>query len=163
MDNNDFIRMRELTTASRFEMADKKSVSYAEGSPDRLANFKNEGKEHGIAPIKVLAIYLGKHWRSFMHWVRTGEESSEGIESTIDDIQNYLDLARAFYREKPVYGLQWFYHDGGDSPTKEETIVDIKTADDEVVFSVKAIDLTWEWPEATPKGADIVLWRFSDE
>lgn len=99
MDNQTFITMRDESTKDRFEMCDGKSVAYTRGSGDRLNNFKELAQLLGGTPRKVLGVYWGKHCLSFLHWLKTGEEGSEGVESTIDDLQNYLDLARAMYRE----------------------------------------------------------------
>ena len=97
--NDNFLLMRDETTQSRFEMSDAKAQSYTKGSGDRLHNFKELGARLGVAPRQVLSVYLGKHMMALEHWLTTGEESSEGIESTMDDIQNYIDLARALRRE----------------------------------------------------------------
>lgn len=99
MTNDDFLQMREETTKARFEMCDKKSVGYTRGSDDRLFNFKELARLQGKTPQDVLSVYAGKHYLALTHWYNTGAESGEGIESTIDDLQNYLDLTRALYRE----------------------------------------------------------------
>ena len=100
MTNDDFLQMRSESTAVRFGMCDQKSVAYTRASDDRLNNFKELGALLGGTPRKILGVYVGKHILAFLHWLKTGEESSEGIESTMDDIQNYLDLARALHREE---------------------------------------------------------------
>jgi hypothetical protein len=106
MTNKNFEDLRQIATKRRFEMCDRKSVSYTRGSDDRLANFKELAKlMPGYEPSHVLAVYIGKHYLAFSHWLSSGEESSEGIESTIDDLQNYLDLARAMYLEEREVSL----------------------------------------------------------
>jgi hypothetical protein len=99
MDDMAFMQMRDATTLARFEMCDKKSRSYTKGSDDRLNNFKELASLLGGTPRKVLGVYWGKHALAFIHWLKTGEEGSEGVESTMDDLLNYLDLARAMHRE----------------------------------------------------------------
>ena len=100
MKEEDFQTMRTKSTLSRFNMCDKKSVGYTKGSEDRLNNFKKIGESMGREPEEVLAVYYGKHDLAFMHYKASGEEPSDGLESTIDDLQNYLDLARALYLER---------------------------------------------------------------
>lgn len=108
MTNDNFTQRREEWTHKRFEMCDEKSKSYTKGSGDRLNNFKELGAMLGVEPPVVMSVYFGKHVLALFHWFKTGQESSEGIPSTIDDLQNYLDLARALYEESQekaqVYG-----------------------------------------------------------
>ena len=104
--NDNFLLMRDETTQSRFEMSDAKAQAYTRGSGDRLNNFKTLANRYGISARDVLAVYMGKHIMALEHWLATGEESSEGIESTLDDIQNYADLARAMYRESILTNIK---------------------------------------------------------
>ena len=104
MTNDEFLKMREESTAARFDMCDAKSKAYTKGSDDRLNNFKELAALLGGTPRKILGVYWGKHAMSLIHWLRTGEESSEGIESTLDDLQNYADLCRGLKRELDANG-----------------------------------------------------------
>lgn len=105
MTNDHFIQLRRENTEDRFSMCDAKSVGYTEGHDDRLWNFKAIAKETDQTPESVLAVYLLKHFHSLLHYVKTGEESGEGIYRTIDDIANYLDLLYAMIFEQENEGL----------------------------------------------------------
>jgi hypothetical protein len=96
--------MRSESTAARFGMCDQKSIAYTRASDDRLNNFKELAALLGGTPRKVLGVYVGKHILALLHWFKTGEESSEGVESTMDDVMNYCDLARSLYREEKEAG-----------------------------------------------------------
>lgn len=81
-------------------MSDEKSVAYTEGNDDRLFNFKALGEESGTDPMQILMVYLGKHWMALRAYINKGVEPSDGIQSTIYDIQNYCDLLLAMVDEK---------------------------------------------------------------
>ena len=95
MMNDHFKEFREDETAKRFAMCDNKSVAYTQGTGERLHNFEEIAKTLGVEREHVLAVYMSKHWLALMHWIRTREEPSDGIQSTIHDVQNYLDLLLA--------------------------------------------------------------------
>lgn len=99
MDDAKFRELREESTKARYSMSDRKSSSYTRGSGDRLNNFRKLAEFLGVDEKIIMAVYYGKHDLAFYHFLATGEDSSEGIESTIDDMQNYLDLARAMVRD----------------------------------------------------------------
>ena len=100
MRNEEFLALREKMTAERFAMCDRKSVGYTEGNDDRHYNFKQIGKQLDEPPLKVLATYMHKHMMSFNHYVKSGEQSGEGIAQTLMDIANYIDLAFAMIEEE---------------------------------------------------------------
>lgn len=91
-----FREYREKFTKERFAMCDKKSVGYTEGSDNRHYNFEQIGRELDIPTGKVMMVYLMKHWMSLKHFIKTGEQSGEGVAQTIMDIQNYSDLLSAW-------------------------------------------------------------------
>lgn len=101
-----------LTQAESRKLAIRvgKGKEYTVGSDDVLANFKTIAKElEGVAvtPLVVLYIYWAKHKDAFLSYVRNGKEfSSEGIEGRIDDLQIYLDLARACIEEQKKHEAQ---------------------------------------------------------
>lgn len=92
--------MRTKTTIARFNMADEKSLAYTKDSDDRLANFRSNADKNGLSEFKVWNIYAGKHYDSIQAYLQAGIEGPEGIESNIDDYQNYLDLLRAMIRDE---------------------------------------------------------------
>jgi hypothetical protein len=76
-----------------------KGVEYTVGD-DRLDNFKRLGKEMGLAPEKILWVYLKKHLDSILSYINTAEVKSESIESRITDARVYLALLRGLIEEK---------------------------------------------------------------
>jgi hypothetical protein len=100
MDNEEFVKARVKWTDDRFNMCDAKSLTYTKGSKDRLNNFKELGRMLGQRPEQVLMTYYGKHDLALYAYVETGEEPSDGIFSTIADLQNYLDLLTALIMER---------------------------------------------------------------
>jgi hypothetical protein len=99
MKKMDFILMRDKTTSARWEMGDAKSESYTRGSDDRLENFRSNAKKLGLTQEVIWSVYFGKHIDALFAYTSKGIESPEGIESNIDDAQNYLDLLRAMVRD----------------------------------------------------------------
>lgn len=80
------------------------SESYRNSDADVLRNFKRQGERWDVDPIKVAAVYFGKHIDSIETFVRdlikadTYTEKlalvtkGEGIVSRLDDARNYIDL-----------------------------------------------------------------------
>lgn len=103
MTDADFRAIREQSTRDRFAMCDAKSVEYTRNNlDDRLCNFKRMGEETAeIADptMRAWAIYFLKHVDALWEFLKSGKQGTEGIESRIDDAQNYLDLLRGLIRE----------------------------------------------------------------
>lgn len=84
----------------RAVLARDKGKEYTRGSVDRLANFKRVAEELGLAPLDAWWVYFRKHQDALLSYVLFGKESSnESIETRIDDMQVYLDLARGLIWE----------------------------------------------------------------
>lgn len=96
MTREEFVRMVEESDIRRGKIADSKNIEYTRGgNEDHLINFKNIGRELDIDPLKVLLVYFMKHKDSLLSYAKHRREfSDEGIQGRIDDMQNYLDLAR---------------------------------------------------------------------
>lgn len=77
-----------------------KGADYTRHSEDRLSNFKRVAEAIGLDPLKVWAVYAGKHWDAIMAYVKTGRTESEAIEGRLDDLVNYLYLLEGLIREK---------------------------------------------------------------
>ena len=93
MKNADFIARREEHTAARFDLCDRKAKDYTDGV-NRHDNFERLGAEFDVHPLKVLGIYMHKHWDSIVRYIRTEGQAtySEDIQGRIYDLQNYGDL-----------------------------------------------------------------------
>lgn len=100
MKNNAFLELRERHTASRYADCDKKAISYTMNSDDRLNNFKVIGQQTGRNMKSVLQVYMAKHWLAIMAFINNSVETSTGIEESIHDVQNYLDLLLAMIEEE---------------------------------------------------------------
>lgn len=101
MKESDFQRERAEWTEKRFVLCDEKAKDYIRND-DRFDNFKRLGETFDIDPMKVLGIYLHKHWDSIVRYVKTeGKETySEPVEGRIGDLQNYLDILFLMILEK---------------------------------------------------------------
>ena len=80
-----------------------KGGEYA-NSEDRLANFRRGAALTGCTPLQVLFIYMSKHYDAVASFVQTSaagqvRPSSEPIEGRIDDLINYLLLAKGLLAE----------------------------------------------------------------
>ena len=103
MSNDDFIANRGAWTVNRFEACDAKSIEYTRGNlDDRLCNFTRIADLLGLSWEEVWAVYFTKHSDALIQWVKTGLQGTEGIQSRMDDMQNYLDLLRAHIEANPV-------------------------------------------------------------
>lgn len=100
MENELFEKVRIDETGERFLMCDHKSRTYTRGSTNRLANFEIISEFTGISRERVLLVYMSKHILSMITWINDKTEPSDGIRSTIHDIQNYLDLLLAMAYEE---------------------------------------------------------------
>lgn len=100
MQNDLFLELRDGMTRDRFRMCDHKAVAYTEGDDDRHANFKFIARELDLSPLKVLNVYMLKHLHAYLHFCKTGEQAGDGIDQTIMDIQNYMDLAFTLIQEE---------------------------------------------------------------
>ena len=100
MKEQDYEALRQQTTIARWKMCEGKSKEYTIGSDDRLANFKRIGERMSMPSEQVLMVYFLKHIDSITAFCAKGIDGQEGIDSRIDDAQNYLDLLRALVHEK---------------------------------------------------------------
>lgn len=77
-----------------------KGRSYSRGEEDSLSNFKRVADDLGLTPIQVAYTYLSKHMDAVAYWAKTGEESSEGINTNIGDAINYLLILLLLEQER---------------------------------------------------------------
>jgi len=98
--------LTDVVNASR-ERQDKlfktKGDDYTRHDPDRLANFKRLAKDLDLDPLKVWAVYAGKHWDAIMAYIKTGKAESEPINGRIDDSHNYLYLLEGLIAERDIH------------------------------------------------------------
>ena len=83
-----------------WEIYNAKGRDYTIATEDRLHNFRTEAQLLGITMMQVLHIYFYKHFASFTAYCKTGKVESEGIESRIFDMINYLILAHKIIEEE---------------------------------------------------------------
>ena len=105
----DIEKLNELVAKARYRqdsLLEKKGSDYTRHDPDRLANFKRLAKDLDLPPIKIWAVYAGKHWDALMAFIKTGKAESEAIEGRFDDLHNYLYLLEGLLedekQEKPL-------------------------------------------------------------
>ncbi len=68
------------------ELRKTKGKEYANSKTERLANFKDIGKEIGLSPEQVLLCYSKKHGRAIDNYCKTGTSlSEEDIKGRITD------------------------------------------------------------------------------
>ena len=82
-----------------------KGEAYAPDNSDRLSNFKEVGKQLGLDPIQVWAVYFSKHRIAIESFIRRGMKDLPGdemIEGRILDCIVYLFLLRGLVYEKKV-------------------------------------------------------------
>lgn len=109
MTDEQFQAHRMRRTRARHEQADAKALEYARAD-DRLHNFKQSARRHGITPESALAVHMEKHVESILNVVRRLNEGevllaiesaiTEPIAGRIDDLANYLDLLDALLYER---------------------------------------------------------------
>ena len=92
MTHEKFDKLFEARVEKLREIGRTKGHKYA-GDADRLANFKEEGKELDLPPEKVLHVFLNKHLRAIGHYCSTGQNLGEElVENHITDALMYLFL-----------------------------------------------------------------------
>lgn len=72
------------------EVMRTKGADYAEGSTDRLSNFRRAGQDLGLSMREVLHVYLWKHLAAVRRYCATGELASETLRGRIVDVINYM-------------------------------------------------------------------------
>lgn len=99
MDKDDFNALVATMQSSQRDLLQSKGDDYTRHDPDRLANFKKLATDLDIQPLTVWAVYAGKHWDAIMSYIKTGKVESESILERFLDLQNYLYLGYALYKE----------------------------------------------------------------
>lgn len=99
MIRSEFTTLLETEFAKIVAINKSKGKDYA-GDTDALSNFKTQGKELGLTPEQVLAVYLGKHVSAVMAYCREGQVESEPIEGRIHDVILYCFLLMGLVKEK---------------------------------------------------------------
>ena len=93
----------EIVAKARYRqdsLLEKKGADYTRHDPDRLSNFKRLAKDLDLPPIKIWAVYAGKHWDALMAFIKTGKAESEAIEGRFDDLHNYLYLLEGLLEDE---------------------------------------------------------------
>jgi hypothetical protein len=98
-----------LETAKKFyqeaeKILNSKGKEYA-ADEDRLANFKDVGKELGVSPELICYVYMRKHLRSIESYLRTGKKSVE-MSSRLQDISNYILFFYALLQDRDLKAMQ---------------------------------------------------------
>ena len=99
MKSEDYKKFRESFIKKTFDLSDRKRIEYTEGNQDIdvHTNFRRIGDEVNLSPIKVLAVYLIKHFKSLLTFFKLGRTfSNESLESRVSDIINYLILLLSY-------------------------------------------------------------------
>lgn len=82
------------------ELSQTKGKEYTQGE-DRLKNFYSTGTDIDLPPIKVLYIFMKKHWDAIKSYIKFGAvQSEEHINGRIDDMILYLILLKGLIHEK---------------------------------------------------------------
>lgn len=105
-------KFREDFITETFELSDAKRIEYTEGNQelDVHTNFRRIGDELNLNPVKVLAVYLIKHFKSLMTFFKLGKTfSNETLRSRVSDIINYLILLLSYLHYEDM-------KEGDDSP-----------------------------------------------
>jgi hypothetical protein len=100
MTKANFLTIRPIMTNKRYVDGDRKSEVYTKGSDDRLANFRSQAVRLKLTEFMVWNVYASKHWDAVQAYLVDGTEGPEGIESNIQDVQNYCDLLLAMVFDK---------------------------------------------------------------
>lgn len=99
----------------RLKIAAGKGKEYS-GFEDRLSNFKEEGKEMNISPLKVCHIFFNKHMRAIKSYINYEKEfSEETIRGRFLDAICYLEL---------MYGL---IYENSKTESKQSSVTKIKS------------------------------------
>ena len=96
-------QFNEIVVAARLrqdKLLKTKGDDYTRHDQDRLSNFKRLAKDLDLSPIKVWAVYAGKHWDALMAFIKTGKAESEAIEGRFDDLHNYLYLLEGLLEDE---------------------------------------------------------------
>ena len=99
MKSEDYKKFREEFIQKTFDLSDRKRIEYTEGNQDIdvHTNFRRIGDELNLSPVKVLAVYLIKHFKSLLTFFKLGQTfSNESLESRVSDIINYLILLLSY-------------------------------------------------------------------
>ena len=99
MTSDEFNQVVTSARQRQDELLQRKGHDYTRANPDRLYNFKHTGESIGVDPLKVWAVYAGKHWDAVMTFVKTGKVESEAIVGRLDDLHNYLYLLEGLLKE----------------------------------------------------------------
>ena len=79
---------------ARVNLSRAKQIEYT-FNDNPFDNFDRQACDIEVSPLVIWRVYAAKHWDSITSYiVNPSRESTEPIESRIDDLQNYLDLLR---------------------------------------------------------------------
>ena len=100
MTHEEFNKIYKKMLAEEKDIMIKKGLDYTRNSPDKLANFKRIAEKYNIDILKVISIYMEKHFDALVTYITTGRLKGEPVHSKIQDIRNYLALLYAAIIEK---------------------------------------------------------------
>jgi len=98
MTQHDLLKIAIGTFDGCVDLLNKKGKEYS-GHDDALSHFKEAAKDLGLTELQVLSVFMRKHMRAVMSFVKEGKTESESIEERITDLINYLILMKALLHE----------------------------------------------------------------
>lgn len=99
MTRDERLKIVEDTVKRCMDIMGSKGIEYSRGEVDVNSNFKRVGEAVGIDALVICYIYMAKHWDSLASYVKTRDGGSEGIQSRLDDMHNYLFIFESLLHE----------------------------------------------------------------
>lgn len=100
--NDKLVELSKRIFDDRHRVLEEKGRAYST-TIDRLKNFDDAAGMLGLKPEQIWAVYAHKHWSSIVTYCHDpGAPISEGIDSRIVDMMNYLDLLYAMCERRRV-------------------------------------------------------------
>lgn len=99
MTREERLKVVDATIKRCTDIMNSKGVEYSRGEEDVNSNFKRVAEAIGSDPLVICYVYMAKHWDSLASYIKTREGGSEGIESRLDDMHNYLWIFESLIKE----------------------------------------------------------------
>lgn len=93
------IEMIEESTARRIKIMEDKGPVYAGKGGDVNSNFKRLAEHLGTTSQAICVVYMMKHIDAIVTYIQTGRQTGEGVEGSLDDARNYLDILESLIME----------------------------------------------------------------
>lgn len=98
--NDKLVELSKQLFDERHRVLEEKGRAYST-TTDRLKNFDEAAGMLRMQPEEVWAVYAHKHWSSLVSYCHDPHAPiSEGIDSRIVDMMNYLDLLYAMVQRR---------------------------------------------------------------